>query len=452
MEFKRQITKYLYEWKNSHTRKPLIIRGARQVGKTTVIKKFSQSYSFSIYLNLEKKEDKVLFDDFDDIKTICEAIFFSRNIPYSSVGETLLFIDEIQESSKAIQLLRYFYEEMPSLHVIAAGSLLEFSLGDVKSLPVGRVSFLYLHPLNFLEYLDAIGQHGARQQLDEIPIRPFAHHTLMNLFHRYAIIGGMPEIIKTDIEINNLSDLQNVYEGIWATYKSDIEKYSNNDTERKVIRHIMDVAALYLDERIKFQGFGNSTYKSREVGECFQILGNAKVVRLMYPTTDVEQPLRPDIKKSPRLLFLDTGLVNYTLGIQGQLLAVPDLSKVYKGAVIPHLVTQELFSLQVISEHKPLFWVRDKKQSQAEVDLLVNCGALTIPVEIKSGSTGTLKSLHQFMDAVDHIYAVRVYGGDFKVEQTKTAAGKPFILMNLPYYLGTKIPEYVDWFVKNNGW
>ena len=448
MAFKRSIENHLNRWKLSAARKPLIIRGARQVGKTTLIRNFAETYTHTIVLNLEKPADRRYFDDFDDVQTIFEALFLAHSIPSSAVTNTLLFIDEIQESPKAIQLLRFFYEEIPALHVISAGSLLEFAMQKVHSFPVGRVEFLYLHPLNFQEYLDATGKQALLKQLQQVPVKPFAHQTLMDAFHRYAIIGGMPEVIKTDIEKHSLSDLPIIYESIWATYKNDVEKYTSNDTERKIIKYLMDTAPLYLDERVKFQGFGNSNYRSREVGEAFRTLDEAKIVRLIYPTTDLHPPLKADLRKAPRLQFPDTGLVNYSLGIQAEMLAMDDLNSAYKGAVIPHLVTQKLISLQSISAHTPNFWVREKAQSNAEVDLLYAYGKFVIPIEIKSGSTGSLKSLHQFIEAADHPYAIRMYAGAFKVEKAITPNKKPYLLMNLPYYAGTALPEYIKWFLQ----
>ncbi|HEY5405680.1 MAG TPA: DUF4143 domain-containing protein [Ginsengibacter sp.] len=148
--------------------------------------------------------------------------------------------------------------------------------------------------------------------------------------------------------------------------------------------------------------------------------------------------------------MLDTGMVNYTLGIQVQMLAMEELNTAYKGAVIPHWVTQELISLNTISNLKPNFWVRDKKQSEAGIDLIFSYKEKTIPIEIKSGATGSLKSLHQFIDVSEHAYAVRVYGGEFKIENAVTPKGKPYLLMNMPYYLATKIPDYIKWFIENN--
>ncbi len=171
-------------------------------------------------------------------------------------------------------------------------------------------------------------------------------------------------------------------------------------------------------------------------------------MRVIYPTTDMHPPLKADLKKAPHLQFLDTGLVNYSLGIQAEMLAMDDLNSAYKGAFIPHLVTQELISIQSISAQTPNFWVREKAQSNAEVDLLCAYGKLVIPIEIKSGSTGSLKSLHQFIEASDNPYAIRMYAGSFKVEQAITPNKKPYLLMNLPYYAGTALLQYIEWFLQ----
>ncbi len=433
----------------SKARKPLILRGARQVGKTTLVMQFTDTYPNSIVLNLEKPSDIYYFNKFDDVKTITEGLFLSHKISISEIGKTLLFIDEIQESPKAIQLLRYFYEEIPELHVIAAGSLLEFAMRKVKNFPVGRVQYLYMHPLNFIEYLKAIGHKSALEQLNNVPVKPFAHNTFLELFNRYAIIGGMPEVVKTYIQDSSVTNLPEIYESIWSTYQDDVEKYTSSETERNVIKHIITTAHLYIDQRIKFQHFGNSNYRSREVGEAMRKLNSAQIIRLIYPTTNVEPPIISDLKKSPRLQFLDTGLVNYALGIQPEMLALKDLSPIYKGSLIPHLITQEIISLNSINKNVPNFWVREKKQSSSEVDLVYNYKNMIIPIEIKSGSTGSLKSLHQFIEQSNHPYAIRMYAGEFKIEETKTPKGTPYFLMNLPYYSGTKIKEYIEYLIEN---
>ncbi len=449
MIFNRLIIGYLHKWKQTVNRKPLIVRGARQVGKTTVIKQFAKEYKNRIILNLEKAEDRKVFERYDNVKEIIEYLFLINNISIKDIKNTLLFIDEIQESPVAIKLLRYFYEDYSNLHVIAAGSMLEFALKNVKSFPVGRVEYMYLYPLNFLEYLEATGKTVALEQINTIPINKYAHSVLLELFNNFTIIGGMPEVIASYIDNNTLIELPKIYESIWSAYKDDVEKYSSSASSRNIIRYIMQVAPNYIDQRIKFQNFGNSNYKSREIGEAMRTLEKARIIKLIYPTTDVEIPLKANYKKSPKLQMLDTGIVNYTVGIQPEMIGVEDLNKIYKGAVIPHIINQELISLNMLTNKDFYFWVREKTQSSSEVDLVYQYRDKIIPVEIKSGATGTLRSLHQFINRVNHNYAVRMYAGEFNVENAKTPAGKHFKLMNVPYYLGTKLYEYIKYFIEN---
>lgn len=449
MIINRLIQVKLNEWKVRLSRKPLILRGARQVGKTTIIKEFAQQFKNKVFLNLEKSKDKRYFNEYDNIQLIVESLFLTHNIEISEINETLIFIDEIQESPKAIQMLRYFYEEYPDLYVIAAGSLLEFAIKNVKSFPVGRIEYLYLQPLNFEEFLSAINYKQALEQLQIVPIKDFAHDTLLELFNKYTIIGGMPEVVKTYIETNSFTSLSRIYESIWSTYQNDVEKYTNSTTARNVIKHIVTTAHLFLDKRVKFQNFGNSNYRSREVGEAMRNLDNARIIQLIYPTTDVETPVKSDLKKSPRLQFLDTGLVNHALGIQAEMIGLKDLSSSFKGAIIPHIVTQELISLNNEKYIKPNFWVREKSQSSSEVDLVYTYKDKVIPIEIKSGKTGSLKSLHQFIERTNHHYAVRIYAGKFNIENAKTPNGTAYVLMNLPYYLTTQIEKYIKYFTEN---
>lgn len=449
MNIIRHITSHLFEWKHSNDRKPLILRGARQVGKTTVVQQFAASYKHSIQLNLELPNHKQFFTAYSDVPTLLEALLITHNIPSTEKGEILLFVDEIQESPEAIALLRYFYEMEPEIHVIAAGSLLEHAMRKVKSFPVGRVQMMYMYPINFPEFLAALGKTQSIAAFNKVPLPPAAHKPLLDLFNRYAIIGGMPEVIKKYVETNNIADLVQIYTGIWETYKEDVEKYATNASEVRVIRHIMATAHLAVDERIKFQNFGNSNYRSREVSEAFRSLDDAKVIQLIYPTTNHDVPLKIDLKKSPRLQFLDTGLINNELNIQAEMLAMEDLSTAYKGAIVPHLIAQELMSLNVSRSIRPMFWVREKKQSSAEVDIVVQFKAMVIPIEIKSGKEGKLRSLHNFIDSAPHPYGVRLYAGEFSVEKHTTHSGKPYFLMNLPYYCTTKLYDYLEFLTSN---
>jgi hypothetical protein len=344
-------------------------------------------------------------------------------------------------------MLRYFYEELPELYVITAGSLLEFAMTMTRHFPVGRVEFLYLYPFNFQEYLEASAYSELINKMNQIPIADSAHNILLEQFNRYVIVGGMPEIVQQFLNDGNLTNLSILYESIWSTYKYDVEKYASNESEKNILQHIMASAHNYVDQRIKFQNFAGSNYRSREIGEAMRHLDTARIIRLIYPTTAITLPMIIDKKKSPRLQFLDTGIVNYSLGIQADLLSLEDLSNAYRGAIIPHVITQELISSNSIKDSIPCFWVREKTQSTAEVDLIYQYGDRLFPIEIKSGKTGTLRSLHQFIDASDHPYAIRLYAGKFSIDDHETLSGKPYYLMNLPYYCVSKLKEYIEYFL-----
>ena len=437
----------LLQWKNNTKHKPLILRGARQVGKTSLIREFAKQFKCFVELNLEREKNLNLFE-MDDVNDILNAAFLLTNtMPVEQ--STLLFIDEIQESPKAIQQLRYFYEERPDIYVIAAGSLLEFALKEVPSFPVGRIEYLYLHPLNFQEFLEGMGQEQALKALNQVPLPEYAQPSLLALFNNYAIIGGMPEIVADYVKNKNLPQLIKSYHTIWQTYKDDVEKYGKNNTIKSVIRHVIEKAP-YEQDRIKFANFGGSNYRSREVSEALHSLDLAKIIRLVYPTTVTQVPILPDLKKSPRLQFLDTGLLNNILQLQGEMIPINDLSNFHRGRIIQHLVTQELISIHNDSSYLPHFWVRESKDTNSEVDVIYQHNQLLIPLEIKSGKSGSLRSLHQFIERTNHAYAVRLYGGKFTIEEAITPGGKPYLLMNLPYFLGTKIPEYLNYFIKNH--
>lgn len=446
MIYKRKIYSKLLEWKGSSRRKPLLLRGARQVGKSTLIREFSAEYNYFIELNLERKEDARLFE-IDNVRDIIEAVFLRENISPSNKS-LLLFIDEIQESPRAIQLLRFFYEDFPELHLICAGSLLEHALKDIPSFPVGRIQQLILHPFDFEEFLMAKGNVKIVNQLEEIPIKEFAHDVILKQFHEYVIIGGMPEVVKTYLESKTLTALPDVYEEIWETYKDDVEKYGRNHTEKKVLRHIIETAA-HEKDRITFSGFGNSNYKNREVGEALRSLDKSRLLQLVYPAVNIKPPQEIDFTRKPRLQFLDTGLLNYALGLQSQMIGLADMNDFYRGRIIQHVVYQQLAAQSNAIDNKLHFWVREKSNSNSEVDILYQYDQFLIPVEIKSGPQGRLRSLHQFIDRSDHHFAMRMLSNKFSVEKVKTPAGKDYILLNLPYYLSTRIPQYARWLTEN---
>ncbi|MDP3434947.1 MAG: AAA family ATPase [Bacteroidota bacterium] len=448
--FNRRIIEELDKWLAQPIRKPLVLRGARQVGKTTLVEQFASRFEQYIYLNLELPEDRQPFEQFTSVEALVQALFFIKNCSLEQKKQTLIFIDEIQEVPEALNILRYFFEQEPDLPVIAAGSMLETLFDKNISFPVGRVEYKVIRPVSFAEFLDAMGENAALTQLEKVPVAKFAHTKLLQLFHTYALIGGMPEIVKSYIVNKDLKALSPIYDSLIASYLEDVEKYASSDSQIQHIRHAISSSFAAAGKRIKFEGFGNSGYRSRDMSEALRILEKALLIQLIFPCTSAILPLMPDIKKSPRLQVLDTGLINYLVGIQKELLGTKDLNSVYQGTIIEHLVGQELLSMQNLALSALHFWVREKKSSNAEVDYIFPFEGKLIPVEVKSGKEGTLRSLHQYMDVAPHSFAIRFYSGELSITEAKTSSGKIYQLLNLPYYLGTQLEKYLDWFINSD--
>jgi predicted AAA+ superfamily ATPase len=442
--FDRELLSDLKKWQNRPSRKPLIIRGARQVGKTTIINQFSKNFGQYIYLNLELPEDRQPFEQFTNIETLIQAIFFLKNRSLAQRNQTLLFIDEIQAAPEAINLLRYFYEQEPGIFVVAAGSMLETLFDKSVSFPVGRVEYKVLRPVSFPEFLSAMNETAALEQLQQVPVAAFAHQKLLTLFHTYALIGGMPEAVQHYATNQDLAALSPIYDSLLTSYMDDAEKYAKSETQMQLIRHAIRSSFAQAGKRIKFQGFGNSNYGSREMGEALRTLQKALLLYLVYPDTGFTLPLLPDLKKSPRLHVLDTGLMNYFAGIQREILNTDDLSKVYQGSMIEHLVGQELLAFQHQSLSALHFWTREKKTSVAEVDYVFPFEDKLIPIEVKSGREGSLKSLHLFMDEAPHDIAVRFYSGSYSITKATSPGGRNFNLMSVPYYAVSQLEKYLN--------
>jgi len=445
--FKRDIIYELENWRLSSNRKPLILRGARQVGKTTAINIFAKQFDQYIYLNLERPEDSEIFEKYPNTTDLIQAIFLIKN-KQRNIQNTLLFIDEIQEVPAAITQLRYFYEQAPDIYVIAAGSLLETLFDKSISFPVGRVEYRAIRPVSFYEFLEASEEKAVLELINKIPIPEYAHDKLLKLFNTYALLGGMPEIIENYIKNNDLTSLKRIYESLLVSYMDDVEKYARNSTQVQLIRHAIRSSFDETGKRIKFHGFGKSNYGSREMGEGLRILEKAMLIKLVYPSTRIENPLVPNKRKSPRLHVLDTGLLNYFVGIQQELIGIKDLSSSYSGIVAEHIVGQELLAKEYNIFNDINFWIREKETSTAEVDYLYKFKNFIIPIEVKSGATGKLKSLHLFMDLANHNMAIRIYSGNLSINKVITPQNKEYYLLNLPYYLISKLDGYLVWFEK----
>ena len=447
--FYRKILQELEEWKNDEFRKPLVIRGARQVVKTTVVHEFSKQYKQYIYLNLEKEEYKQLFQTLSDIELLAQRIFFIEGKKWELLSETLLFIDEIQEVPKAINFLRYFYEDLPQLHVITAGSMLETLLGKNISFPVGRVEYKILRPVSFEEFLGAIDETLALEELQKVPLKSYAYDRLLSLFHTYALLGGMPSVIQQYAKQKDITSLKPIYESLLNSYLEDAEKYAKNESQLQVIRTIINESLFLAGKRVTFQSFGNKKFTSKEVSGILESLQKTHLLNLIYPTTFFEIPLLRDSRKSPRLQFLDTGLLNFGVGLQKEILGTKDLNSVYQGTMIEHLVGQELIAHKSTPLEKLNFWVRDKNSSDAELDFVYPFEGKAVPIEVKSGNTGRLRSLLNFLDESRLNYAIRFFAGELSLNEIKTPKGKTIHLLNLPYFLAGQTEEYIGWLINN---
>lgn len=445
--FPRAVDARLKAWMETEGRKPLILRGARQVGKTSAVKLFARHFDSFVSLNLDLVADAELFRRRMDVRDLYQAILLKHRISASS-GRILLFLDEIQSCPEAVDSLRYFHEDLPDVFVIAAGSLLEIALHESHiGFPVGRVAHQFMYPLSFREFLVATDAGPAIAAFDAVPLPAYAHPELLQLFHRYTLIGGMPEIVAEYAKNRDITALKPVYDSLLTSYLDDVSKYARNTTMAAVLRHCIESAPFVAGQRIVFAGFGKSNYRSREVGEALRTLQRAMLLHLLYPSVGVEIPIMPDLKKAPRLQFLDTGLLNYFAGLQDEFFRHDDLHAIYKGMLAEHIVGQELIGMESNTRKKPCFWVRDKAQSQAEVDFVIQRRGYVIPLEVKSGMEGKLRSLHEFMDRCPHGYAVRLYAGPLELHMARTPTGKEYQLLNLPYFLASKVNEYVDWMI-----
>lgn len=439
----RYALSYLEAWKKNTMRKPLVLCGARQVGKTTLVESFATGFDCFLKLNLDEEEDRQLFIQYREIHKLVEAIFFYlKKSPVE--GTILLFIDEIQNSPEAVAMLRYFYEKRPDIYVIAAGSLLENVIDRKISFPVGRVEYMALHPCSFLEYLNGIDEDFDRQAIEDLKADAI-HDRLMYEFRKYCIVGGMPEAIKMYAQTRDLLSLDTVYDGLITSYSDDVEKYSPNDTQTKIMRHILEAGWQKGGEIITFERFGGSEYRSREVSEAFRTIQKAMLLELVYPTLNNRLPLESQLSRRPKLIWLDTGLMNYKAEVREEVFSVADISDVYRGRVAEHIVAQELLAHTTKVSERRYFWVGNKRNSTAEVDFIWKRQPYVLPVEVKTGTNAHLRSLHIFMSDAPHDLAIRVWSNRMSVDEVKEpGSGKIFKLLNIPYYYVGVLDKILD--------
>ncbi len=393
---KRIIERELEEWKESPQRKPLILRGLRQVGKTWSVKAFGRRYfEETVVIDLEKNPAwRAVFESDLNVHRILADLEILTGKKIRS-GNTLLFIDEIQASPRAIAALRYFYEEMPDLHVIAAGSLLEFALKDI-SIPVGRVQFMRMYPLCFAEYLEAVGNTEAASIVlsPPGPLSRTVHDYLLEELRKYFFVGGMPESVKAYVDTGSLRESFAVHRELVETYRMDFAKYAPH-ADKLCLNSVFTTLSRNVGRQIKYAHLAER-YSNPTLKKAFELLCLAGVVHRILSVNPAGLPLgataSPGIFK---VIMADIGLMQSLSGMSVELeYAQADLLQVYRGAMAEQFVGQEMLIAQ---QGALYYWDRQAKNSMAEVDFLAVREGVVHPVEVKSNASGSLKSLHLFL-------------------------------------------------------
>lgn len=440
--FRRKIIEKLEIWKQDKRHKPLLLRGARQVGKTTLVNEFGTQFDNYLYFNLEQRESIKLFEMEIPLDDLVKMLFVSLG-KSPREGTTLIFIDEIQNSPKTISLLRYFYEQRPDLYIIAAGSLLENIVDVGASFPVGRVQYLALRPCSFYEFLGAIGKSDLQAIISQKADYTIAfHEQLMHQFNMYAIVGGMPEAVQRYAECHDLIAIEEVYETLIQSYKDDSEKYVRGNKLIDAVRFILLYGWAFSGQTVTLGNFANSGYKSREIGEAFRLLEKAMLLELVYPISSTQLPIIPETKRTPKLIWFDTGLVNYQAGIRREIIGSTEMVDSWRGHIAEQICAQEIMALEDrVGQHRS-FWARPN--NGAEVDLVLTHNSKLYPIEVKSGTNAHLRSLQVFMDNSEVDIAIRVWSKPYSADILKTPGGKPFKLINIPFYLIGRLHNILD--------
>ena len=409
---KRDLERELFNWKEHKDRPLLLLRGARQVGKSYIVEEFGKrAFKNLVVVNFEfRPELKQCFTTLDPIEIINKLqLLMGVTIEAET---TLLFLDEIQECPNAIMSLRYFKEKYSRLAVIGAGSLMEFTLNSPDfRMPVGRIQFIYLEPLSFGEFLTASGNERLRYHLQGIRLNSAfddaVHQKLMDLLRIYLIVGGMPAVVKEYLENRNFLNCQRIQNSLLQTYRSDFGKYAKT-SEHKYLQKVFDEAPRLVDSRIKYSNIDPDS-KSRDIKQALNLLKLAGIIHPVYATAASGLPLGAQANETKfKLNFLDVGLMQNACGLQSELTLTNDFIQINAGAVTEQLIGQELRAYSDSYLKRGLFfWARDKKSSSAEVDYVVAVDSLILPVEVKAGKTGTLKSLKLFIEEKKSLFGVR---------------------------------------------
>lgn len=451
---KRDRTSFLINWLNSNARKPLVIRGARQVGKTWLIRDLAHSQNrHLIELNFEKRPELESLFSSNDPKEVFINISASTGIKVEP-SKTILFLDEIQAAPHLFEKLRWFAEDMPELPVIAAGSLLDFALAKHEfSMPVGRIGYMYLEPLSFEEFLEAIGQKELRLYLQnydwKVNIPRALHSQLMKLIKEYLVIGGMPAAVSSWATENASETINQIHFDLLATYRDDFAKYSGRLSVDR-LEDVMNSIPRQLGKKFVYK-HANSEVSSASLKQALDLLAKARICHRIVATSANGLPLGAEAdEKFLKVIMLDCGLCSASLGLSlHQLRSISEISMINNGGMPEQLVGQLLRT--VTPPYIPpsiYYWQREKKGAEAEIDYIIQHENQVIPVEVKAGATGTLKSLHQFMKEKKKTTAIRI-NSDFprlcpiKVQDSLGSFAE-YNLLSLPFYLLGQIHRLIS--------
>lgn len=402
MYIARNIDSALVEWKDDRFRKPMLLRGARQTGKTTAVRNFAKLFDSFVELNFER--NKLLpgiFEDDLDVRRIVrqiEGIMRKRIVP----GRTLLFLDEIQMCPRAISALRYFYEEMPELHVIATGSLLEFVFDKIKDFGVGRIRNAFIYPFSFAEFAEATGDGILVEHMREAtfgrPLSELEHSMLLERMKTYVIVGGMPAAVGAYVQTQSYLDVARMHTDIMTTLKSDFGKYDEKVPSARIRNAFASVVAQTGGKFV----YSNSNLELsyRQAKEATDLLELSKLIVKVASCHANGIPLGGDVNpKSSKFMLLDTGLYMHECQLDiADLISRPPADFINKGRLAEMLVGLELLkSYDAFTDSELFYWHREAANSTAEVDYLVQHNGAVLPVEVKAGTRGAMKSLHMLM-------------------------------------------------------
>lgn len=409
---KRKIDKYLINWKDDNDRKPLLIRGARQVGKSSAVRQLSKAFKYFIEINFEE-EPKIheLFQKNLTPSNLCENISIYTGIPVIA-GETLLFFDEIQNCIPAISSLRFFYEQMPDLHLIAAGSLLEFALQELPSYGVGRVRSIFMYPFSFDEFLTASNENELLQLKlkanSEYPLPEIFHQKLIDYLKKFLILGGMPEVISKYINSRRIDEIQYVLDDLLISFKSDFSKYKKRFPSSLILE---------IFEAISQQTGGKFIYKKAssdanhaQIKQAVELLVMSGLVIPVTHTSSNGIPLGAESDSKKRKLFIfDTGIFQRICGLNLlKIILEPDFNSVNKGAIAEQFAGLELLKYSDPFHQENLYyWHRETASSNAEVDFVVQKQTKILPIEIKSSGKGSMQSMYKFLEEKKYEKGIR---------------------------------------------